>query len=29
MSPRERIRSLGSVSDRVTDDASVPVFLIK
>jgi nucleotide-binding universal stress UspA family protein len=28
-SPRERIRSLGSVSDRVTDDASVPVFLIK
>ncbi len=28
-SPRERIRSLGSVSDRVTDDATVPVFLIK
>jgi nucleotide-binding universal stress UspA family protein len=28
-SPRERIRSLGSVSDRVADDASVPVFLIK
>lgn len=28
-SPRERIRSLGSVSDRVTDDSSVPVFLIK
>ncbi len=28
-SPRERIRSLGSVSDRVTDDASVPVFLVK
>jgi len=26
---RERIRSLGSVSDRVADDASVPVFLIK
>ncbi len=28
-SPRERIRSLGSVSDRVADDATVPVFLIK
>ncbi|SNR30185.1 universal stress protein [Halorubrum vacuolatum] len=28
-SPRERLRSLGSVSDRVADDASVPVFLIK
>ncbi|WP_128905445.1 universal stress protein [Halorubrum amylolyticum] len=28
-SPRERIRSLGSVSDRVADDANVPVFLIK
>ena len=28
-SPRERIESLGSVSDRVADDASVPVFLIK
>jgi len=28
-SPRERIQSLGSVSDRVADDASVPVFLIK
>ncbi|SDF54085.1 Nucleotide-binding universal stress protein, UspA family [Halorubrum xinjiangense] len=27
--PRERIQSLGSVSDRVADDASVPVFLIK
>jgi nucleotide-binding universal stress UspA family protein len=28
-SPRERIRSLGSVSDRVADDATVPVFLVK
>jgi nucleotide-binding universal stress UspA family protein len=28
-SPRERIRSLGSVSDRVADDAAVPVFLVK
>ncbi|MFC5278511.1 universal stress protein [Halorubrum rubrum] len=28
-SPRERIQSLGSVSDRVTDDATVPVFLVK
>ncbi|WP_066415820.1 universal stress protein [Halorubrum aethiopicum] len=28
-SPRERIQSLGSVSDRVTDDSTVPVFLIK
>ena len=28
-SPRERIQSLGSVSDRVADDATVPVFLIK
>ena len=28
-SPRERIQSLGSVSDRVADDAAVPVFLIK
>ncbi len=28
-SPRERIRSLGSVSERVADDAPVPVFLIK
>ncbi len=28
-SPRERIQSLGSVSDRVIDDATVPVFLIK
>ena len=28
-SPRERLRSLGSVSDRVAADASVPVFLIK
>ena len=28
-SPRERLRSLGSVSDRVADDATVPVFLIK
>ena len=28
-SPRERIQSLGSVSDRVADDASVPVFLVK
>ncbi|GAB6880660.1 universal stress protein [Halorubrum gandharaense] len=28
-SPRERIRALGSVSDRVADDAGVPVFLIK
>ncbi|GAB7090196.1 universal stress protein [Halorubrum luteum] len=28
-SPRERIQALGSVSDRVTDDATVPVFLIK
>ncbi|MFW5917470.1 MAG: universal stress protein [Halorubrum sp.] len=28
-SPRERIRSLGSVSDRVAADATVPVFLIK
>ena len=27
-SPRERIQSLGSVSDRVADDASGPVFLI-
>lgn len=28
-SPRERIQSLGSVSDRVADDATVPVLLIK
>ncbi len=28
-SPRERLRALGSVSDRVADDATVPVFLIK
>ena len=28
-SPRERIQSLGSVSDRVAADANVPVFLIK
>ncbi|MUW13752.1 universal stress protein [Halorubrum sp. CBA1125] len=28
-SPRERIRSLGSVSDRVADDATVSVFLVK
>ena len=28
-SPRERLRALGSVSDRVVDDATVPVFLIK
>ena len=28
-SPRERIQSLGSVSDRVADDATVPVLLVK
>ncbi|AEH37988.1 universal stress protein [Halopiger xanaduensis] len=29
MSPREKVTSLGSVSERVVDNASIPVFVVR